>query len=268
MRSVALGPPPAARGVCGARDRGRVKAAHGGRYPRPAELLATTPDELRALGLSRQKAATLHRIAEAFGEGQLSTRRIQRSDDDAVIEQLTALKGIGVWTAHMILIFSLGRPDVLPVGDYGVRKGAWAIYGLPTLPKPAELEAIAECWRPYRSVASWYLWRAADEAGRFEKSKDESRGKASGRVRSKVESEVESKVESEARRKRGESLTADAARCPGVGDAGQLRHTRLPPVRCPCHGRPQEQSGRLTLTERVAGRVDQRTNGVSPSSIG
>jgi 3-methyladenine DNA glycosylase/8-oxoguanine DNA glycosylase len=80
-------------------------------------------------------------------------------DAAEVVEAVTRIKGIGEWTAHMLLMFSLGHPDVLPVGDYGVRKGAMSLSGLPALPKPQELESVAECWRPYRSVASWYLWR-------------------------------------------------------------------------------------------------------------
>jgi len=152
---------PAARAI-----ESRFKAAHGGRFPRATELAACSDDALRSLGLSRRKAETVRRVADAFASGQLTSQRLHRSSDDDVIESLTELKGIGVWTAHMIMMNSLGRPDVLPVGDYGIRKGAWAIYQLEDLPGPAELEAIAECWRPYRSVASWYLWRAADEAGR------------------------------------------------------------------------------------------------------
>jgi DNA-3-methyladenine glycosylase II len=83
-------------------------------------------------------------------------------EDAAVVEAVTEIRGIGEWTAHMMLMFSLGRPDVLPVGDYGVRKGAMLLYGLADLPKPKELEALAEPWRPYRSIASWYLWRATE----------------------------------------------------------------------------------------------------------
>jgi DNA-3-methyladenine glycosylase II len=153
---------PAARAI-----EQRFKSAHGGRFPRPAELVARSHDELCSLGLSRRKAETVQRVAEAFESGQLTSQRLHRCSDDAVIESLTRLKGIGVWTAHMIMMTSLGRPDVLPVGDYGIRKGARAVYDLDDLPKPAQLEEIAECWRPYRSVASWYLWRAADEAGRL-----------------------------------------------------------------------------------------------------
>ena len=83
-------------------------------------------------------------------------------DDAAVVEAVTQIRGIGEWTAHMLLIFCLGRPDVLPTGDYGVRKGAQVLYELSELPKPKELEVLAESWRPYRSVGAWYLWRVVD----------------------------------------------------------------------------------------------------------
>ena len=101
-------------------------------------------------------------VAHAFATGALDSRRLRRMHDDAVIEAVTQVRGIGTWTAHMLLMFSLGRADVLPVGDFGVRKGARVLYELVEMPKPAELETLAAPWRPYRSVASWYLWRAAD----------------------------------------------------------------------------------------------------------
>ena len=101
-------------------------------------------------------------IAEAFLDGTVSARKLPRMEDEEVIAAVTRIRGVGVWTAHMLLMFSLGRPDVLPVGDYGVRKAARDLYGLDALPKPRELEAIAEPWQPYRSVACWYLWRHAD----------------------------------------------------------------------------------------------------------
>ncbi len=140
----------------------RLRGRYGGRYPRPAALLAARDAELRAVGLSRQKIAALRDIARAFEEGRVTSRRLPRLDDPAVIEAVTAIHGVGEWTAHMLLMFGLGRPDVLPVGDYGVRKAGQMLYGLPHLPGRGELEALAQPWRPYRSVASWYLWRAAE----------------------------------------------------------------------------------------------------------
>jgi DNA-3-methyladenine glycosylase II len=141
---------------------GRLRARFGGRIPRPELLLAATDAELRSDGLSRQKIAAIRAVAAAFEDGTLNNRRLHRMDDQSVIEAVTQLRGIGEWTAHMLLMFSLGRPDVLPVGDYGVRKGAQTLYELAELPKPAELEALADCWRPYRSIGAWYMWRVVD----------------------------------------------------------------------------------------------------------
>jgi DNA-3-methyladenine glycosylase II len=143
---------------------GRLRAAHGGRYPAPEALLGARDAELRAVGLSRQKIAALRAVARAFADGHVSGRRLYRMADEDVVASLTRIHGVGTWTAHMILMFSLGRPDVLPVGDYGIRKGARLVYGLRELPAPAELTQLCARWRPYRSVGSWYLWRAVDVA--------------------------------------------------------------------------------------------------------
>jgi DNA-3-methyladenine glycosylase II len=149
-------------GAAAAAIHARLRARFDGRDPRPGALLAACDAELRAVGLSRQKIAALRSIAEHFDDGRVSGRRLARMDDDAVVECVTQIRGVGVWTAHMLLMFSLGRPDVLPVGDYGIRKGVQSLYGLRELPRPAELERMAERWRPWRSVASWYVWRHAD----------------------------------------------------------------------------------------------------------
>jgi DNA-3-methyladenine glycosylase II len=141
---------------------GRVQSHFGGRIPAPERLAAARDPELRALGLSRQKIAAIRSIAEAFARREIDPRRLHRLDDEGVVEALTRLRGVGEWTAHMVLMSSLGRPDVLPVGDYGVRKGVAALYRLRDLPKRAELEEIAAPWRPWRSVASWYVWRSLD----------------------------------------------------------------------------------------------------------
>lgn len=140
----------------------RVLGHFGGRYPKPESLLAAADDELRSLGLSRQKIAAMRNVATAFASGAVRSRSLYRLDDDTVVTQLTAIKGIGEWTAHMLLMFNLGRLDVLPVGDYGVRKGVQSLYRLSDLPNRATLTEIGERWRPYRSVASWYVWRHAD----------------------------------------------------------------------------------------------------------
>ncbi len=142
---------------------GRVRARFGGRIPRPERLLAATDAELRSDGLSRQKIAAIRAVARAFADKSLCNRRLRRMPDQEVVDAVTQLRGIGEWTAHMLLMFSLGRPDVLPVGDYGVRKGAQILYELDDLPKPAELASLAERWRPYRSVGAWYLWAVVDQ---------------------------------------------------------------------------------------------------------
>ncbi len=139
----------------------RFRAAFDGRYPRPEVLSRLSDARLRAFGLSRQKAAAVRAVARAFAGGAVSGRRLYRMDDDAVVESVTRIRGIGEWTAHMLLM-QMGRPDVLAVGDYGLRKGAQLLYALDELPDRAAFEALAEPWRPYRSVASVYLWRAMD----------------------------------------------------------------------------------------------------------
>lgn len=140
----------------------RFVALYGDRAPEPRELLATKPEALRAAGISRQKASYLYSLAEHFQNGALADRRLMRLPDDEVIAEVTATKGIGRWTADMLLLFCLGRPDVLPVGDFGVRKAMMVAYGLKDLPDAKTMERIGEPWRPYRSAASWYLWRTID----------------------------------------------------------------------------------------------------------
>lgn len=140
----------------------RVRSLFGGRIPRPAAFLAADEGALRKAGLSRQKLAALRDLARAFHAGELDGRRLRHLDDDAVVEAVTRVRGVGEWTAHMMLMSAMGRPDVLPVGDYGIRKGAQRVYGLQELPGREVLTALAEPWRPFRSVASWYLWRALE----------------------------------------------------------------------------------------------------------
>jgi DNA-3-methyladenine glycosylase II len=140
----------------------RFKAEFGGRIPAPERLREASSERLRRVGLSRQKAAAVRSIAGAFLDGTVSARKLPHMEDAEVIAAVTQIRGVGVWTAHMLLMFSLGRPNVLPVGDYGVRKAVRDLYGLDALPTPGELEAIAEPWQPYCSVASWYLWRHTD----------------------------------------------------------------------------------------------------------
>jgi DNA-3-methyladenine glycosylase II len=142
----------------------RVCEPFGGVIPAPAALLSAPEAQLRDAGLSRQKLTYLRALAGAFDEGRLNPHRLARLSDDAIVDAVTTVHGIGEWTAHMLLIFSLGRPDVLPVGDYGVRKGMQRVYRLRELPQPHTMERIAAPWRPYRSIASWYMWRSLDIA--------------------------------------------------------------------------------------------------------
>lgn len=130
---------------------------------RPERLLALGVDPLRSVGLSASKARYVLNLAEAVGSGAVPLERFDESwDDAAIVASLSSIKGIGVWTAEMFLIFSLNRPDVLPVHDLGIRAGLRDRHGLAELPKPSECSALAEAWRPYRTVASWYLWQKID----------------------------------------------------------------------------------------------------------
>jgi 3-methyladenine DNA glycosylase/8-oxoguanine DNA glycosylase len=144
----------------------RLLALVGTRRVGPDGVLALSEESLRGAGLSRQKIVYLRDLARRTQDG-LPLRRVGRFPDEKVIETLTAVKGIGRWTAHMFLIFRLGRLDVLPVDDYGVRKAMQQAYRLRALPDPKRMARVAEAWRPYRSIASWYLWRSLEgTAGR------------------------------------------------------------------------------------------------------
>ena len=149
-------------GAAAAAIERRFLALYGGRAPEPRELLATAPEDLRAAGLSRQKSSYLRSLAEHFSDGLLNDRELLRMDDEAIVEAVCQVKGVGRWTADMLLLFCVGRPDVLPVGDLGVRASMMKAYGLDALPDPATMERIAEPWRPYRGAGAWYLWRRAD----------------------------------------------------------------------------------------------------------
>ena len=142
----------------------RLTVLFDGRTPTPAELLAADPEEVRGAGLSRPKVSYLRSLAEHVESGELELARLTELSDEEVSKQLTAVKGLGQWTADMFLIFHLRRPDVLPVGDLGIRRAVERAYGLPEMPDPARLTAIAEPWRPSRSLASLYLWRSLDNA--------------------------------------------------------------------------------------------------------
>ena len=140
----------------------RLTALFGDRAPTPHELLDVDPERLREAGLSRAKVAYLRDLAEHVEDGELDLEHLAELESDDVAEQLIAIKGLGQWTVDMFLIFHLGRPDILPVGDLGIRRAVQIAYDLEELPKPAELERIAEPWRPWRSLACLYLWRSLD----------------------------------------------------------------------------------------------------------
>jgi DNA-3-methyladenine glycosylase II len=140
---------------------GRLTARFGGRAPTPAEILADDPEELRAAaGLSRAKVGFLRSLAEHVISGELELERLDELPDEEVIAELVAVKGLGTWSAHMFLMFQLERPDVLAVGDLGIRRAIERAYGLDAMPTPAEIEQLADSWRPYRTLACRYLWRS------------------------------------------------------------------------------------------------------------
>ncbi len=135
------------------------------RFPRPDDLLAMNEQAIRGAGFSQAKVAALRDLAAKTLDGIVPTGAIVRKlDDEAIIERLIAVRGIGRWTVEMLLIFRLGRQDVLPVDDFGVRNGFRIAYGLRTMPTPKEVLRYGERWKPYRTAAAWYLWRVADRA--------------------------------------------------------------------------------------------------------
>ncbi len=137
-------------------------AALAGNPLTPEGILKLTDEQLRSVGLSKQKSAYLKDLAEKTAAGLLNFSRLPELSDEEVIKHLTQVKGIGVWTAHMFLMFSLRRPNVLPTGDYGVQVAVKKHYRKRKLPKPKDMEKIARAWEPYRSVACWYMWRSLD----------------------------------------------------------------------------------------------------------
>jgi DNA-3-methyladenine glycosylase II len=140
---------------------GRLTERFGGRAPAPEEVLAADPEELRAAaGLSRAKVAYLRSLAEHVVTGSLDLDSLDELSDEEVVRELVAVKGIGRWSADIFLIFRLGRPDVLPVGDLGIRRAVQIRYGSEELPTPGEVEGRGEPWRPYRTAASLLLWRS------------------------------------------------------------------------------------------------------------
>jgi DNA-3-methyladenine glycosylase II len=142
---------------------GRLTERFGGRNPTPAEVLADDPEELRtAAGLSHAKVKYLRSLAQHIEDGELDLDRMNKLSDEDVSAELIKVKGLGKWSIDMFLMFHLERPDVLPVGDLGIRQAFQRVYGLDELPGPTDMERIAEPWRPYRTLASRYLWASLD----------------------------------------------------------------------------------------------------------
>jgi DNA-3-methyladenine glycosylase II len=141
---------------------GRLSGAIPSGQVTPEGILKLRPERMRHLGLSRQKTAYIRDLARQTAKGKIVFDALPELPDEEVIARLTTVKGIGVWTAHMFLIFALRRHNVLPTGDLGIRSAIKKVYGLPELPKPAEVEELARGWHPYCTVASWYLWRSLD----------------------------------------------------------------------------------------------------------
>lgn len=140
-----------------------IRLFPGRKFPRPDDLLAMNVTSIRGAGFSHAKVSALRDLAAKTLDGTVpTTRTIMQCEDEAIVQRLTEVRGIGRWTVEMLLIFQLGRPDVLPINDFGVRNGFRIAYGRRSMPTPKHVSRYGERWRPYRTVASWYLWRAAD----------------------------------------------------------------------------------------------------------
>ncbi len=149
-------------GLAAATIYGRFEALFEGGKPEPAALLELPEERLRSVGLSRQKTAYLRDLAAHCVSGEVQIDRLAELPDDEIIAELVRVKGVGRWTAQMFLLFRLGRPDVLPDLDLGIRKAIQNLYGLAEMPTPAQVLEIGARWRPYASIASWYLWRSLE----------------------------------------------------------------------------------------------------------
>lgn len=142
----------------------RFRDMFGGEFPTPEQILTTDVETLRSIGFSRAKAMYVLDLAQHIVDGKIHFDHLDALSNDEIIAELTAVKGIGVWTAHMFLIFCMGRTDILPVGDLGIRNGVWKLYGFDDAPTPQQITDIAaeNHWHPYESIASWYIWRTFD----------------------------------------------------------------------------------------------------------
>ncbi|MBV9073572.1 MAG: DNA-3-methyladenine glycosylase 2 family protein [Acidobacteria bacterium] len=139
----------------------RLEKKAGGRVT-PESILKLRPAQMRAIGLSKQKLTYIRDLARKTRDGVVEFGKFPKMTDEEVIAELTQVKGIGEWTAHMFLMFALRRPNILPTGDFGVRSAMRKAYGMKVMPKPRTMERIARCWHPYCSIASWYMWRSLD----------------------------------------------------------------------------------------------------------
>ncbi len=157
---------------------GRLQERFDGRMPSPAELLAMDPAALKSVGLSRMKVEYLRSLAEHIVSGELQIDHLDKLPDDEVREQITASRGLGRWSADMFLLINLERPDILPIGDLGIRSAVQRLYRLDHLPSPREVDAIGEKWRPNRSLASFYLWASGRQAAKPASPKPNRRTKA------------------------------------------------------------------------------------------
>ena len=151
-------------GKAAATIHARVVALFPKGKPTPAELLKIRPAALRKAGLSKPKVSYVQDLARKCLDGTVDQKKFPKMTSDEIIAHVTAVKGIGIWTAHMLLIFTLHRPDILPVGDLAIRKGFQSVYGLKEMPSEKEMEKLALGWRAHASIASWYLWRVSDES--------------------------------------------------------------------------------------------------------
>lgn len=223
----------------------RFEALYGGRAPTPEELLATPDEQLRAVGLSRAKVIYLRDLAARSAAGTLPVDRLHELEDEPLIETLTTVKGIGRWTAHMFLMFRLGRPNVLPDLDLGVRKAIQRVYKLRKMPTPEQVRTLGSSWSPYASFAAWYLWRSLElpgskEAGARERSR-ERRARRSDGGETKTRAAKRSVTPAPRRR----SATARAANSKNRGKAGSGRPVMRPTGRGPApRGRGGGRKGR------------------------
>ena len=138
----------------------RFRGLYKARFPKPIDVIKTSDSKLRKSGLSGMKIKYIKELSKKIESKELKLNTLSRLSDEEIIFQLTQVKGIGRWTAEMFLIFTLGRQDIFPVGDLGLKKGIQQLYSMPELPKEDSMEEIAESWRPYRTVATWYLWKS------------------------------------------------------------------------------------------------------------